>query len=284
MTSPTFYPQPAFSPNIQTTYGGFGSNQFGPLTHGFMEWDSVAAAPGYSQLATVAFQFNPSTLAASYATQTSTNAVTDYMYSYQQASATPMAGMQQSITFALLYDRTFELWGSYGSNGKSNPAFTALGGTDINNPAEAGVGVDILAMQQFTGMLDVTDSGVGNAPATPGGVTGITGGRVQFPLFFIPSWVYFGASAACLYYYGFVTDWSVQVTQWTQYMIPMRCVINVDFTLLPTPAVSGLAAGPGPTSNFWSASPLNTGQVETPGIAPAANNAGGGTAGGVRGG
>lgn len=280
--SPTFYPQPPFSPHIQTTYGGFGSNQYGPLTHGFMEWDSVSAVPGYSQLATVNFQFNPSTLSVSYYAQTSSNVQTDYIYSIQDATANPTAGMQQSLSFALLFDRTYELWGSYSANGKTKTAITALGGTDINDPAEAGVGVDILAMQQFTGMLDVTDTGTGNATATPGGVIGITGGRVQFPLFFIPAWVYFGASAACLYYYGFVSDWQVQVTQWTQYMIPMRCVINVDFTLLPTPSISGLAAGPGPASNFWSASPLNTGSAETPGTA---GNAGGaaGTAGGVRG-
>ncbi len=46
-----------------------------------------------------------------------------------------------------------------------------------------------------------------------------------------------------LYYYGFISDWSVQVTQWTQFMIPMRCVINIDFTLLPTTATASGTPG-----------------------------------------
>lgn len=276
MTSPTFYVQPGFSPNIQTTYGGFGSNQYGSLAHGFMEWDSVTAVPGYSQLAIVNFQFNPSTLSVSYYSQTSNQAVTDYIYSTQVSSATPLAAMQQSLTFTLLYDRTYELWGSYQDDGQPTG-----GGGNINDPTQTGVGVDILAMQQFTGMLDTTDSGVGNATATPAGATGTTL-KPQFPLFFIPAWVYFGQSVGGLYYYGFVSDWEVQVTQWTQYMIPMRCVINVDFTLLPTPSISGTAAGPGESAANWSASPLpltTTGQAAS--AVPGTTT---GTAGGVRGG
>lgn len=280
--SPTFYTQPSFSANIQTTWGGFGSNVYGPVSHGFMEWDSVTAAPGYSSLAVVNFQFNPSTLAVSYYSETSNQAVTDYIYSTQTASATPIAAMQQSLSFALLYDRTYELWGSYNTNGTARAAGAATNlGTSLNDPAAAGVGVDILAMQQFTGMLDVTDTGTGNAPATPAGGSGAVL-KPQFPLFFIPAWVYFGASLNSLYYYGFVSDWSLQVTQWTQYMVPMRCVINVDFTLLPTPSISGLAAGPGPVSNFWSASPLpNTGAGAAAAATPGTTT---GTAGGIRGG
>ena len=281
MSSPTFYVQPSFSPNIQTTFGGFGSNQYGQVAHGFMIWDSVTAVPGYSQLAIVSFQFNPSTLSVSYASQTSNQAVTDFIYSTQVASATPLAAMQQSLSFSLLYDRTYELWGSYNVDGTSKAGGSAASSTNVNDPAQVGVGADILAMQQFTGMLDTTDGGIGNATATPGGATG-TVLKPQFPLFFIPAWVYFGQSVASLYYYGFVSDWSVQVTQWTQYMVPMRCVMNVDFTLLPTPPISGTAAGTGEGSAPWSTSPLpNTGAGAAAAATPGTTT---GTAGGVRGG
>ena len=36
-------------------------------------------------------------------------------------------------------------------------------------------------------------------------------------------------------YYGYINEWSVQYTHWTQYNIPMRCVISVNFTMLPMP-------------------------------------------------
>jgi hypothetical protein len=290
---PSLYVQPGFSPNIQTTYGGFGSQNNGSLTRGFMEWDTPL--PGYSGLAKVNFQFNPSTLAVAYYNQTATNqAITDYLFSIPQATAAPVVPLQQSLSFALLYDRTYELWGSYGANGwPSNIPFPDMPGA-VNNPSAAGVMVDILAMQQLTGMFAVENTGIGNATASPqsnNAPGGAATGEVlkpQNPTLLWPTWVYFGATPAGAYYYGYVTDWQVQITQWTQYMVPMRCVINVDFTLLPTSGAATGARGNGPAGpglvNWWSANPL--------GSEPGGTNSPGGsggplqpdvTAGGIRG-
>jgi hypothetical protein len=44
-------------------------------------------------------------------------------------------------------------------------------------------------------------------------------------------------------FYGFISEWSVEYTHWTQNMVPIRCVISVSFTMLPNPpAGSGTAA------------------------------------------
>lgn len=298
MTTPAvpFYTQPSFalggggnpnsgnSPTTATPSFGLNAQNYGAVVHGFMEWD--VPAPGYSSNAVVNFQFNPSTLAIAYYQQQSSTAVTDFIFSLAAASAAPTTPMLQSISFALLYDRTYELWGSYGAAGLPNTGYTSLSSdTDINDPAIAGVGVDILAMQQLTGMFIGADTGTGNATATPG-IGGTTAFKPQFPMIWWGTWVYFGNNPAGLYYYGYVTDWEVQVTQWSQYMIPMRAVINVDFTLLPTSQIlSGTPAGPG-LSQYWSANPLGGPATSaSSGTGPGATGPGVSTktAGGIRG-
>lgn len=278
---PTLLVQPPFSQNLGTKYFGMGAGSYGSVVHGFMEWDTPA--PGYSGLAQVQFQMNPSTLAIAYYNQTSNQTVTDYLFSNSANTSPVFTYLQQSISFALLYDRTYELWGSYGSAGlPSRVSFPDQAGTSINDPGAAGVGVDIMAMQQITGMFVDNDTGTGNATTSPVGSGGIL--KPQNPTIIWPTWVYFGNNPNGLYYFGYVSDWEVQVTQWSQYMIPMRAVINVDFTLLPTTAVqSGQPAGPGLT-NWWSANPLGS-QTGEPANGPGTSNVGTGTAtaGGIRG-
>src|SRR5581483_9382727 len=272
---PQLLVQPQFSPNLQTTYLGLGAGGFGSIVRGFMEWDTPL--PGYSGLAQVQFQFNPSTLAVGYYNQTNSQTVTDYLFSNSANTAPVYTYLQQSISFALLFDRTYDLWGSYGAAGlPSRIDFPDQPGA-INNPGAAGVGVDILAMQQITGMLAEQDTGKGNAKTSPVSSNGIL--KPQNPAIIWPTWVYFGNSPAGVYYFGYISDWEVQITQWTQYMIPMRCVINVNFTLLPTSAAqSGQPAGPG-LANWWSTSPLQPG---APKNGPGSSGLGT-TAGGIRG-
>jgi len=67
----------------------------------------------------------------------------------------------------------------------------------------------------------------------------------------VPCWVFFGSAeaqlnqnassynfnalASQLSFYGYISEWGVQYTRWTSSMVPIRCVINVSFTMLPTP-------------------------------------------------
>lgn len=48
----------------------------------------------------------------------------------------------------------------------------------------------------------------------------------------------FGAVNTQLAFYGFISEWSVEYTHWTTNMVPIRCVISVNFTMLPEPASS----------------------------------------------
>ena len=48
-----------------------------------------------------------------------------------------------------MFDRTFELWGNYGSDGTPNNIF----GGGNNDPTSIGVQADVMQFMQFTGML-----------------------------------------------------------------------------------------------------------------------------------
>lgn len=49
------------------------------------------------------------------------------------------------------------------------------------------------------------------------------------------TWLYFGDPTSNFFFFGFITSYDVTVTHWTQYMVPMRCAIDVSFQLLPNP-------------------------------------------------
>jgi hypothetical protein len=219
----TYYVQPPFDPRIyHTQFPLLGLTTGGKLQRGFMQWEKPIV--GYSQKAKVKFLFNPSTMSAAYTMATGGTQTATLMYRSAHDKADPRFPMAQSISFALLYDRTYELWGAYNADG--TPANSAGSTAEINNPHANGVNVDILAMKQFTGMLANLPAGVGNSKNFAE--------HQQGAMLFVPVWVYLGLADG-LDYFGFITDWEVQITHWTQYMVPMRCVINVDMTLLPSP-------------------------------------------------
>jgi hypothetical protein len=236
----TYYPHPPFDPRIYTLTWPVASQRAGGLTRGYMTWHQPP--PGYSKSQTgqIRFLYNPSTIGTSYSLMTDSNGLAALMTRNAGDRANPLLQIQQSTSFALLYDRTFELWGSYNADG------TPANDGGVNDPHTEGVGVDILAMKQFTGMLVDAPSGKGNANSGTPPVQ-------QGPMLLVEAWVYFGSPNG-IYYYGYVTDWQVQVTHWTQYMVPMRCVINVDFMLLPPPKKTT----PDDTK-WWSLSGLGSG-------------------------
>jgi len=151
--------------------------------------------------------------------------------------------LSQTVEWSLLFDRTFELWGSYNNDGS---AVNGLAYEDVNNdPGVAGVQVDIAAMQQFTGMnanfYSGNNSVAQSSASSAGGLYNQQG--IMMPVY---SFAWFGKY---LWFYGYVSEWDVTITHWTQYMIPMRCVINVTFTMMPTPtSVTGSNA-----NTEWSA-------------------------------
>lgn len=249
-----YYDQPQFDPRIYSL-PFLDSTDSSFFSRGYMKWDKNYLLPGYSNVAAMHFLYNPTTITATYST-TSSDLNSALTMKTPADTAAPTFPMSQSVSFSLLFDRTFELWGSYQANGlplgvKSSAAQTdPTTGAFMNDPTQAGVGVDILAMKQFTGML-------ASAPQGNGGQ--LTSRNVpQGPLIPAFAWLYFGSINGGQYYYGYVDSWDVTVTHWTQFMVPMRCAIDVDFTLLPPPAgesVTGNAAG---NDQWWSLQALDT--------------------------
>jgi hypothetical protein len=267
MTTSSVAPQtqPPFDKRIQTLTFPVGSNQFGTLKRGFMVWDK--AIPGYSAPATLQFLFNPSSVSADfYMSDSSVGSSLLFPTGFNQTNL--RVPLNQSVQWSLLFDRTYELWGGYDSLGLPQQSV----GAGQNNPSTVGVLADIRQMYQFTGMNVAYSSGDSNSPgsAKSGPLSGYQG-IMQL----IPSYVYFG-DANNLWFYGYVSSWSFTVTHWTQYMVPMRCVINITFTMLPPPqagagssANPGFSTGPGGPRSLTSPGiqvPTNTTTLPQPGV------------------
>jgi hypothetical protein len=229
--------QPAFASQITNLKYPLTGTQYGTLQRGYMVWDSTALPTGYSSAAQVNFLFNPSTVTASYSLIPDTSVQAAMLFPTAYNSTDLRVPLSQTVEWSLLFDRTFELWGAYaaGTNSEIQQQIQVNSGT--NNASAVGVMVDINAMQQFTGMYANFYSGTSAAEQSASGSTIASSlynqQGIMMPIY---SYVWFGSNT--LFYYGYVSEWDVTITHWTQYMIPMRCVINVTFTMLPTPATS----------------------------------------------
>jgi hypothetical protein len=174
--------------------------------------------------AIVDFLFNPSTVTSDY---NIANA------SLQAAMMYPVPGDSGNLLAAGLYQTVS--WQLY------------------IDPGVIGVQADVYAFLQFTGVLanlsqsQATKILGGTGASGPGAPT-TTGGIMMMT----PSYVYFGnasqqyanspgssannnAIAQQLAYYGYVSEWTPTYTHFTANMVPIRCSIDVTFTMLPNP-------------------------------------------------
>lgn len=261
-TFPTLLQQPLFDPRIRTLTwpmqggvttgqgGDFGSKE---LLRGALVWDQ--AAP-YESQPEVNFLFNPTTVTASY-DMDATDVAASLMFRSPGDTAQAAYATNQSVSISLYFDRTFELWGSYNpatglpyatpmtplDKGATspNPATgknTTTPSYNVMDPSVFGVNVDILAFKQLTGQLmssytagGAYNSGTGTNPS----LSGYSPGLSQQGVFtMVPTWLYLGPNTG-LIYYGYVSDFTVTVTHLTQWMVPIRCVIDLDFALMMPP-------------------------------------------------
>jgi hypothetical protein len=203
------------------------------MRRGFMVWDKPQ--PGYgSNRARVNFLYNPTTVTANYALNPSSALTAALLFSQGGAGlkAAPMAPMSQSISFSLLFDRTFELWNHYTTKGvPSNP-------NGVMDPHARGVLTDVLALQQYTGQLansTFQDQGGGSQAIGANNSPAMTSTfQLQGIQEMTLGWVYFGGAYGA-FYYGYISGFTVTYTHWTQYMVPMRCAVDVGFVLMPLP-------------------------------------------------
>lgn len=224
--------QPAFDPRIRSISWPLTASTSG-IVRGFMIWDTSVTWPnGYSKSNPPSLQFlyNPSTIAASYQISDAT-ASAAMIYVQTSDPAILRVPLQQQVGFTIYFDRTYEL------NGTSDPTTQIM---------RLGCEVDVLALKQFTGMFastykynDVQANASGapvgsldqNVNTSSGSGSGIQQGVMQLTL----CYCYFGTPGYGLQYYGYIDSWDVQYTHFTSAMIPMRCVVNISFTLLPPP-------------------------------------------------
>lgn len=243
--------QPPFATQLTSLPGPMGTtNIVGGLQRGFMLWENYntfygqSGGPMNDGRDCINFLFNPSTVTSDY------NVGNASLQAAMLYAAPGDAGnllsplLQQTVSFQLYYDRTFELL--YNTPTQA-----------VNDPATIGVQADVYQFMQFTGLL-VRNSSASNLTTADGTVvtqnlgsataTATTGGIMMM----MPCYLYFtnGLSQASGYsgyqqvsaiqtqlqYYGYITEWTVQYTHWTTAMAPMRCVISVNFTMLPPPA------------------------------------------------
>lgn len=139
-----------------------------------------------------------------------------------------LAPMQQSLTFTLLFDRTYEM---------GDPS--KLYGDAARQVPMLGCGYDVLSLYKMTGIatpLTYDSSGNLQTDATSMDNSfnkGMFAGGPAGPMIQNPVYAVIGAS---LSYYGFISELDVQYTHFTQQMIPFRGQVGVTMTLLPTPS------------------------------------------------
>jgi hypothetical protein len=259
---PTLLVQPKFDPRIYQMAFPLTGATAGTIQRGYMIWASPGL-PGYSGLATVHYLYNPSTVSSDY-NMADASAQASLNFPNPGDSAQLAIPLSQTVQWSLMFDRTYELWGQYAPDGTPSNVFN--GG---NDPTSIGVQADVMQFMQFTGVLSTYQYGTNGqgglitAPTAAAQNYGLNQGIMQM----VPAWAYFGASnvANNLMYYGYINEWSVQYTHWTQYNIPMRCVISVNFTMLPTPSNQPAQNA---SDNVYSVLPTTTGN---PGITNVTN-------------
>lgn len=256
--------QPAFASQLQNTPPAMGVNV--AVQRGYMIWadKKMARAFGYTGGVfgdgrdVIAFALNPSTISSDY-TIGNTSIQAAMMQQVPGDNGNFLAPLQQTVSWQLYYDRTFELCWPTGTN-------------QVNDPGTIGCQADVLQFAQFTGLLSSTQglssSDVSALVNTTAGTTS-TGASVSSQqigsvlanggmMMMVPCYVFFGdawsqvangkgvssysALSYQLAYYGYISEWSVEYTHWTQNMIPIRCSITVNFTMLPQPQQSTQAA------------------------------------------
>lgn len=178
------------------------------LRRGYMIWDEQNLPPGYSEAARVLFLYNPTEVAASYTLQGNEAASYTQIFRNPQDTADLRVALQQAVSFTLLFDRTYAFW-----NGASG------------DMSLFGVDTDVRAMRQFTGMF-VNNDQQANATGQAANLSQGIMGRIN-------SYLHFAQGRQGLSYYGYVDSWDVTYTHFTNNMVPMRCSLDVSFTLLP---------------------------------------------------
>jgi hypothetical protein len=171
------------------------------------------------------FLYNPSELDISHGIDTGVLADPNSQLPNDVTAGQFILPLQQTLSFALQFDRTYELWDS-----------SKLYGDALTWVPEFGVAYDILSLYKITGVATPMSATGDNKADVQGAIDNFKKGSFSTgpagPMIYTPVFVVIGST---LSYYGVIQQLDVRYTHWTQQMIPQRCVVNVTVTLLPTP-------------------------------------------------
>ncbi|MFE9834038.1 hypothetical protein ACFYP4_02645 [Streptomyces sp. NPDC005551] len=175
----------------------------------------------------VKFLYNPSVVAVSHSTDAATATVTPQNYRNPLDKGAWNIPLAASVSFNLLFDRTYELWGS---NAEPNS------GDATQGPERVGVRADIEALYRVVGILMPETKISGNSRQTDGTknlppTTYVYSNGDPGPMPLTPVTVYFGGPNS-VSYRGYVSSIDVQWTHFSQLMVPMRCTVGVSMNLM----------------------------------------------------
>lgn len=196
-------------PTRQVVAGGVG-NKDTSLTRGQIITQDPREGIQYK----VNFLYNPSTITESRSVDVSQQVLPDYA----RVPGDPgqyKTGLNTTVGFSLLFDRTFELWDSKYLN------------TDVG---QYGCLMDVNAFYNLLNINQKQQHTYQSGPVEKFSKQTYTM-IVQGNMSVVPCNVYFGTTApGTLQYFGYISSLTVTYTHFSQLMIPMRCAVDVGFT------------------------------------------------------
>ena len=167
------------------------------------------------------FLYNPSTIQESRGLDTNNGVLPSWARNPDDPGRYNTS-LNTAINFSLLFDRTYELWDAKYRH--------TLGGV-------FGVRADVEAFYNLMGInsfVSQSKSAIVGKTDIPGDFQGQADVVVQGPMQMIPSYLSFGYhSSGSLEYFGYISSFNVTYTHFTQKMVPVRCAVDVTFTVTP---------------------------------------------------
>lgn len=202
------YSNPPFDPRILSWTKGLIIKGSAALRRGYIVqdktyWKDTGQKQGYR----CNFLYNPSTLSVDY--QINTSILPSVAQTAGQNAASALLSNMQSVSFNLLFDRTYEV-GSL-----SVDKVSARNQKLLNQ----GVYADVAALERICGIYRTSGSALGG----------------QGPMLMIPATVVFGEmnrTAKPLSWFGFIAGFGVDYTHFGANMTPMRATVAVTFSQL----------------------------------------------------
>lgn len=204
--------------------GNFKASGGSNMYRGRLETSATKGFGPRSTIYQLYFMYNPTALTHGSSVDPAYNPATLFNEGSGNFGADPSPFMQlgSTISFQLLFDRTYETWHQNGSY-----------------LANWGVMADVKVLYAMLGMYELQYDQQGKflgADADPNVLQNITPSSVHV---FTPMWAIFGPK---LKYYGALSNFNLTYTHFTQNMVPNRATVEVSFNLLPKGGMEKSAA------------------------------------------